>query len=155
MAGSAVELDVSELNQLTGELASAMNRLAMVDKRQLLHDLGVEMEGQTVARFEDKEAPDGSSWKTWDPKYAERKRKSGSGGSILQDSGQLRGSITGAVESTGLVVGSREVYARVHQEGWPDKNIPARPYLGISQENQDDLVTIMTDFVKWASGGVL
>lgn len=156
MPGSAFELDLSELDGLTGDLVAAMNRLKTMDQAQLLHELGVELEGQTKERFDEKVGPDGSPWKAWSPRYAERQRKYNPGASILRGGGPgLYESISSRVSGGRLSIGSRLVYAGVHQEGWAAKNIPARPYLGISRENQEDLVTVMTEFVRRTSGGVL
>lgn len=156
MSGSAIALDVSDLERMSRDIAQAMNRLSNMDQAQLLHEMGVEMEGQTKERFEEKKSPSGSPWRHWSPRYAERQRRSNPGASILRGGGPgLYESISSRVTRQGLVVGSRMVYAGVHQEGWAAKNIPARQYLGISRENQEDLVTIMSEFISRHSGGLL
>jgi phage gpG-like protein len=49
----------------------------------------------------------------------------------------LRLSLTSEVQggAWSTLVGTAKEYAAVHQFGWPKKNIPARAYLGISQDD--------------------
>jgi phage gpG-like protein len=65
--------------------------------------------------------------KPWEPP----KRRPG--GQPLRDDGHLMGSVTGpeemVVTKRGFEIGSNLIYAAVHQYGWPERNIPARPYL--------------------------
>ena len=91
------------------------------------------------------------------------------GGQTLTDTGRLRRSIDYATTSDTVMVGSNLKYARIHQKGGtitPKKakklvfkgrggkkvavdqvTIPARPYLGISDEDMDDVKSTMTDFL--------
>ena len=156
MPGSAFEIDLSDVERMARELTAAMNRLKVMDQAQLLHDLGVEMEAQTKERFEEKVDPDGTPWEAWSTRYAARRRKQAPGASILRGRGPgLYESIASAVSGERINVGSRMVYAGVHQHGWPQRNIPARAYLGLSRDNREDLIAVMSGFVRRMSGGML
>jgi phage gpG-like protein len=39
-------------------------------------------------------------------------------------------------------------YAAVHQWGWPKKNIPARPYLGVSRDDAKEIESIVALFLE-------
>ena len=91
------------------------------------------------------------------------------GGETLTDSGRLRRSIDYAATSNKVMVGSNLPYARIHQLGGvivPKKakklvfkghdgttravdkvTIPARPYLGVSESDLDDVRAAMADFL--------
>ncbi len=68
---------------------------------------------------------------------------------ILVDTGRLRNSVVAIAASADavrtqdqltLVWGTRVPYARVHQQGDPNRNLPARPFLGVSQAAYQRLV---------------
>jgi phage gpG-like protein len=42
---------------------------------------------------------------------------------------------------------SNIVYAATHQFGDDERNIPARPYLGLSQENAQDVLDVIEDWI--------
>ena len=163
MAGAAIELDVSEVQELTRTLIPALQDLLGADRDQLLTDIGVEIEGQTKDRFDEQTAPDGSRWEPWSP--VTKRLRAGSGGHILVRSGELQESITHVVEGGKLQVGSGKVYAAVHQYGhtFDDSafgavTIPARPYLDPDLSNSDDraaLGMLVEDFVREHGGGVV
>ena len=160
MAGAAIELDLTELRALNQALSAGLRGLLQADRGQLLTDLGVELEGQTKERFDERRAPDGSRWQPWAPATKRLRR---GGGGLLVRSGELRESITHVVAGDELQVGSNKVYAAVHQYGHTfDKptafgtpTIPARPYLGISERDRGELGMLIEDFLKEHGGGVV
>jgi phage virion morphogenesis protein len=88
-------------------------------------------------RLEDDEtAPDGSRWEEWSDNPPGRGYAStrGPDHKLLFSSGDLANSITAAVQSSRYVVGSEVPYALVHQFGSKDGRIPAREYVGVSDE---------------------
>ncbi|MCM1321615.1 MAG: phage virion morphogenesis protein [Bacteroides sp.] len=134
-------------------LCSRLNNMALkpADRKQLLTDIGVEMETQTKERFETKTTPDGDTWKDLadSTKYYYRK-KFGSDDprkGLLYRSGSLLDSIESQPDSWKVLVGATKIYATVHQLGWKEKNISARPYLGLSAENKSDIIGIINGFL--------
>lgn len=123
----------------------ALDRLSRLDTQRLLELLGSEAESQTRRRLsEGKTDPDGQPWKPWSKAYEARRPAKGG---ILDLDGELIDSIAYEVQDDAITLGSNLVYALVHQEGWKAKNIPARPYLGVSDENLEDLGELVIDFI--------
>lgn len=127
--------------QLTGsaKVQRVLRGLSRLKIQDLMDNIGNMVANQTRTRIRsDKKAPDGSQWPPLSAKYAAAKaKKKGSAVGMLEYSGALADSITHLATSQQVEVGSNLVYARVHQEGYGD--IPAREYLGLSRQNQDDV----------------
>lgn len=125
----------------------------------LLRIIGMRLVSSTQRRFDTSTAPDGSEWAALNPAYAQVRRP----GPILVQSGSLRDSVHAEAVGSVLRVGSSMIYAAVHQFGAVIRprqaralafrmgannglfllgkvRIPARPYLGISAE--DEMVII-------------
>lgn len=51
-------------------------------------------------------------------------------------------------EQWSVLVGADREYAGVHQWGYKPKNIPARPYLGLSSDDIADLTELAEIFLK-------
>ena len=119
------------------------------DKQQtrllkLLADAGEE---QTRTRIRDQEGPpNGGSWAPLSPDYVVQKRKRSTGG-ILSLTGNLEDSIEAFLNPDGEAGwGSRLEYSAIHQFG--GRHIQARPYLGISQQNLEDMEAIATEYYE-------
>ena len=103
-------------------------------------------------RFTDETAPDGNKWKELTPGYKKRKK----GHKILQELGEnggLLGTLAYHASKESLLIGSIKKYAAIHQLGGKaGKNhaaiIPARPYLGLSKKDTDDLNNLISDFLE-------
>ena len=102
------------------------------------------------------------------------KRALAEGGRTLVDSGQLRNSIQVRSDATGFAVGTNVKHASTHQYGvknriikaknkkylrfkvdgrWVTRKkvkvtIPARPFLGLSAEDQEELQETVEDFIR-------
>jgi len=154
MTGAAFSHDVVGM----AGLGKLLSRLADPDLRDLMAGLAAEGETQTRRRIEEEMAsPEGQAWAPLSERYARRKAagitvagvKLESDGGLLQFQGHLLDSITSAVVGNDEAEwGSNLVYAATHQFGDEGRNIPARPYLGLSDDNADDLVALATDFVR-------
>lgn len=173
MAKSGVRLNWGGLDKA---FLGAVERLA--DREILMHGIGEMLRSGTVQRFEDEEAPDGTPWKpslratpSEDRRTAVRRDARGrrlkgsgrlikgrAGGKTLTDTAQLRESIDYRVSPAGdeVRVGSNLPYARVHQMGGKAGRgviLPARPYLGISKQDAEDIQEAVTDFIAESFGG--
>lgn len=89
--------------------------------------------------YSTKTAPDGTRWA--DNSEVTKRLKGGS--SVLYQSGELISSIRATADSRGAAVVANAPYASVHQNGYsptkgmiPGKEIPARPFMGISAANR-------------------
>lgn len=124
--------------------------------------IGEVLVSSTKKRFEDETAPDGTKW----PKSY---RAAARGGQTLSDKGRLKNSISYQASATKVEVGTNVKYAHVHQEGmeikaknakflrfrvgggWAKKKkvtIPKRPFLGISDEDMEEIDDTILDHIK-------
>lgn len=124
-----------------------LDRLNRRMTERLLDVVGSEIESQTRRRIsQEKTAPDGAPWAPWSADYAVRRPAKGG---ILELEGHLLDSIVYEVQDDAVEVGSNLVYAAVHQLGAEegDGGTPARPYIGLSDENARDVQALVVDFI--------
>jgi phage virion morphogenesis protein len=134
----------------TSELSLLSARISALDNSRmdnaLLEAAGAEVETQTRRRIQsEKTAPDGTQWAAWSPRYAKTRH---GGQSLLQSGDYLLDSINYQVLNKRVVVGSHRIYAATQQVGDDSRNIPARPFLGLSTENEEDLQAILLDTLE-------
>ncbi len=146
---------------LIGAPLDALRR-KLSDLTDLHHEIGMYAVQSTQQRFEDGQAPNGAYW-------LPSERSAEDGGQPLNDQGHLRDSITYDADSAGLEWGSAMPYAAVHQEGvliMPKDPggylvfragdgfvrvksvvIPARPYLGLNNEDERAIQEIAKEYM--------
>lgn len=144
-------------------IAKAGNTLGHT--QALMESVGGALVSGTLKRFDAEEDPQGNKW-------APSGRAADDGGQTLTNRGRLRDSIDRMTTSNKVMVGSNLAYARIHQEGGTitprnakklvftgrggkkvavDKvTIPARPYLGVSEDDMDEVKSVMADFLAGA-----
>ncbi len=143
MAGTSISIDTRALDGLKTSLR--LMATGVRDTRTLMPRLGEYLQRSTQERFRTQTDPDGGAWAALQPRTRERKRHNRD--KILTQRGYLRRGITYQVTAPGRVeVGSKLVYAATHQFG--RGNIPARPFLGISRRDAEEINAIVRD---WAS----
>lgn len=155
---TGVKIEVREDGLI--ELARRFERLGSLNRALVLDMLGALGETQTKRRIAaEKTAPDGAAW-----------RPNRAGTSILVQSGRLRDDIHHIVEGSASVRwGSGLIYAAIHQAGGtirpvtasmlvfttpdgrriavPQVTIPARPYLGISAANRQQIERRLVSYI--------
>lgn len=121
-----------------GEYYELSERLAAFDTRtiqELMKSMGQELVEVSREHIERKTSPDGRPFAPWSA--ATKKQAAGTSRDILRDSLELFNSLSWRIIGDALLFGSDKEYAGVQQFGWPDRRIPARPFLGIGiQESQ-------------------
>lgn len=137
----------------------------MANSRLLMASVGEALVSGTIRRFNDEESPKGEKWEKSGRAIAE-------GGQTLSDTAHLRKSIDFKATPAQVMVGSNLLYARIHQLGCTIKpkkgkalkfkgkngkdvfvkevNMPARPYLGVSKADMDEVRATMAAFIKGA-----
>lgn len=139
--------------------------LSVIDNpRPLLMQIGEALAESTMRRFPAGKGPDGVPWA---PKSAVTMARHPRGGKrpLIGESKTLATSITFDVQGKTVVVGSNAIQAAVQQFGAPagslwqgkDKrgrnarapwgDIPARPYLGISDEDEVTILEIVAEYL--------
>lgn len=135
------------------------------DLSPLMAQIGAYGEESTVHRFETQKGPDGRTWE-------KSARAKATGGQTLVDKGMLRSSVTWNADRDSAEWGTNLIYAGVHQEGATIRAkgdgrlhffipgigfrtaaevvIPARPFLGLDGEDQDEIDAIVHDYIAEA-----
>lgn len=130
---SDLRIDISRFRAAVERVSASAFRV----RRGLLRTAAAVAESQTRRRISERKAsPDGERWAPWTARTAERRRGTQS---LLQYRGHLHDSIVSESSVSSARVGSALVYARAHQEGRPEINLPARPYLGIGSRDAREI----------------
>lgn len=141
MAKSGVSINWGGFKEAVDKATSGIS-----DIRGLMTNIGAAMKGQTIRRFQTASDPDG---KSWEAVKNPRKGKA----SPLVDTGRLRNSISFSVGESDVHVGSNAEYARIHQLGGKagrgrKVTIPARPYLGLSEEDRQEIEALVKSHME-------
>ena len=160
-----VKIDGADaLRDYLGKLAGRMSNMSPI-----LRAIGDRVTEQTKRRFQSGgPAPDGSAWKTPQTPNPKRIR-------TLTVSGILRDSIHPQMNgNNSVIIGTNVEYAAIHQLGGrtaahvilprnkkalktpfglfrkvnhPGSVIPARPFLGLSEANSTEIISIINDYI--------
>ncbi len=153
MSGLSISLDTTDLQRVIKRLKPLFD----FDGTELMTAIGAIGDSQTRRRItEEKTAPDGTAWK---PNHA--------GTPILMPTGQhLLSSLAWTASADQAEWGATWEYAHVHQDGMTivpkngehlafqlgdrtvfakEVTIPARPFVGLSTENEREIVDLVTD----------
>lgn len=157
MAKAGVSLNWGGFDKALGKAAHKLG-----NTQALMESVGEALVSGTLKRFDAEQGPDGQKWQT-------SKRAAAQSGKTLTNNGHLKGSIDKYVTSDKVMVGSNLPYARIHQKGGTIKprkgkylkfkgqggkdvfvkevTIPARPYLGVSKEDMEEVRQTVADFL--------
>ena len=154
--------------KLDGDVKGLLERLKSlsdVDKAEVMRAIAEGLRTSTIERFRTEKSPEGVKWE-------QSARAKAAGGKTLTKSAALRNSVKAKADSKGASVGTNLVYAATHQLGaertiraknvknlkfkvgnrWVSKQkvsieIPARPFLGISDEDMKEIRHLMIEAV--------
>lgn len=156
--------------EITGdlqELLRDMAKLENADTGAAMAAIGEGLRESTIRRFDTSTSPEGKKWKA-----SVRVREKG--GKTLIKTAKLRNSIHTEYDDTGMAVGTNSIYAATHQLGASGRqikpknrkvlkfqingkwisakkvtvNIPARPFLGISEEDEGEIRAILDAMMR-------
>lgn len=159
MGSVSLEGDISKLK-------AQIKKLENVDFKSVSNALAEVGRTSTIERFKKQVGPDGKTW-------PDSTRVKEIGGRTLTDTGGLRKSIRSKVSNTGFALGTNLKYAATHQFGdqgrvirarnkkalrfrvggqWVTKkkvivNIPARPYLGFNDDDIEEMIGTIEDYL--------
>lgn len=142
-----IEIQDEQLDRLFSRLIDANLRL-----RPLMADIAEVLVASTRRRFDTKRGPDGVPWEALAPETIAEKIEAGvpNPESILERWGYLRDLINSAFGDDFAEVSSSRVYAATHQFG--RGGIPARPFIGLSPEDLQEIVEAARDYEATAAG---
>lgn len=149
----AITTELRRLTRMGGNMADAMRDIAALG------------ESTTRMRFRTETAPDGTKWK-------KSMRAALSGGKTLTKDGHLGDSASAGYGSNYAEWGLNRVYAAIHHFGGVIRakaggmlrfrlanggyatvasvTIPARPALGVNEDDRDDILDIIAGYVRGA-----
>lgn len=136
MAGASITIDDQAVNQALRDLQLATGNLTPV-----FQDIGEYLLYSHRERFERQVSPDGQHWAELNPTYKAEKEYNQD--KILVLDGILMGGLHYQVEPNQLQFGTNEVYGATHQFGREDANISARPFLGVSDSDDGEILAII------------
>lgn len=161
MAGISVRLDGD-----TRRLLKRMKDFSELDKKHINSASGMAAKESTLERFKQGRDPAGKLWKP-------SKRAAAEGGRTLVETATLRNSIHMRSDVSGFALGTNLKYAATHQFGDPGRTIrarkskalrfqvdgkwiskkavrikiPARPYLGLSDDDLQEIKGTVEDYI--------
>lgn len=139
------------------EILAALTQLARnVDYLEpALDAIGATVKASIQLNFSEQHGPDGDPWEPLSEATLANRR--GGGGQILRDTGLLNRSITYNANDTAVEIGSDKVYANMMQFGgkksdfpWLWGDIPERPFVGISEADQDEILSLLRHYLALA-----
>tara|TARA_R110002050_G_scaffold269917_1_gene412428 strand:- start:47232 stop:47681 length:450 start_codon:yes stop_codon:yes gene_type:complete len=147
MAGAAISIDF-EFND--DRVLKALRKLADAgaDMEPAFIDIGESLSNSTRERFEAQESPDGEPWAALNPKYQARKKKNAD--KILVLEGFMRDTMAYNTDSHGLEFGTNRIQGATMQFGDTERNIVARPFLGISTDDEQMILDTLNDHFEYA-----
>lgn len=144
--------------QIVDGLTPAFDRVArgLGDMTPVMQDLGEYFVRSTKARFPTGRSPDGTAWRPKSAVTLERYRKTGGGTRpLFGPSGMLNSTIAYEASATEVAWGSNMIYAAMMHYGgtraqWPHLwgDIPARPFLGVSAEDEPKALVILSAYIE-------
>ncbi|QQQ19674.1 phage virion morphogenesis protein [Brevundimonas vitis] len=150
--------DLRKLDRATDQL---------IDTRPLMAAIAAYVRDATRQRFRDQRGPDGQPWKL-------SRRAQMQGGATLVDRGLLRDSYTDRSSADEAEVGTNDIRAAIHHFGGVIRAkaggalhfglsgggfatvsqvvMPARPALGVNDDDRIEITALVQDFVDRAAG---
>lgn len=131
-----------------GRLDQIAQRAA--NMRPAYQAIGNYLVGETQDRIKRETSPDGSRFQSLAAATVQRKAAKGKIRKILQEEGNLVGTIAAQVQGAGVAIGSNLPYSAIHQYGGRagrgrKVTIPARPYLGVNEADEAEIVGLIED----------
>lgn len=147
-----IELKADAVTVALGRAAALLD-----DMTPLMDRIGEVLTASTKARFPMGEAPDGSKWAANSPVTLARKTDTRP---LFGPTGLLSSLIFSIPDANQVEVGSNRGYAAMMQFGGTKAqfphlwgNIPARPFLGISAEDETNILETIGDYLAQAMTG--
>lgn len=170
MAGNTISIDFNPSRAIAG--LSGLDA-GLRDTTPLMEQLSEYLWRSTGYRFKSQTDPEGTPWQALSPRYLETKSRNKD--RILTLRGYLRSSFVKKHDAKTARVGSNSVIAAIHQFGGrtrphvieprykkalafggavrksvqhPGSDMPARPFLGLSEADRNEIREIAIDFMQ-------
>jgi phage virion morphogenesis protein len=146
MAGASLDIQLTIANSAEVEAAFRELQAKLTDLTPFFQDIGEALLNSTRERFRSQTAPDGTPWAALSPGYQARKKKNQN--LILTLNGYLRGTLNVRAAPKEVRIGTPLIYGATHQFGRPEKNLPARPFLGLSADDETMILDALNDWLS-------
>ena len=163
------------MKKLMEKVKNGKNNL--LDLTPFWDSVGMYMVKRTMRHFQQEQSPEGVKWKPLSARRIQQRNKRHKGGrmKILSDTGELRRSVAYRAFKSRVIFGSALEYAAIHQFGgtvtvrkkgtykhnyglgkpqggsysyrWQVK-IPARPYLGVTNDDRQKVLSMLKVYLK-------
>lgn len=153
-----IEFNDAQVQAAINNLSAALTHMSPV-----FAEIGEFLLATTGKRFDDTEAPEGSKWAPRSPvTLAHHAREGGSFGPVLHRTGELRRFINVASDDEKVTIGTNTLHAAVQQWGAakgslgptsPWGNIPARPFIGVSETDREGVLNILGGWLERVATG--
>lgn len=167
MAGVQIIGDFKRLKRVIRKLDLSSSELTAVNRQ-----IGQVIKEGTIERFQSEKSPEGEKWvplaestliararkrsnklKTKKGEYTKRARTIMANAKPLKDTGKLMSSLSVKANKQGVAVGTNAVQAGLMQMGGTagrgrKVKVPARPFLGMSDEEKQDIQNLLIDFIE-------
>lgn len=146
MAGARITLELDS-GAARAALDGLVGQLDDDGRTLLLEDIGEYLLRATRDRAGQQVDPDGAPWAALSPRYAARKAKLRPGVPLLKfDYHMLGDQLSSQVDQDTLLVGTNAPYGARQQFG--GGGIPARPWLGLSAEDEQEVAQLALDHLQ-------
>ncbi|MDH5785334.1 MAG: phage virion morphogenesis protein [Chromatiales bacterium] len=149
MAGASIYIDIENDSAAKKVLQQLLEVGQNLDAP--FADIGEYLLNSHRERWARQEAADGTPWAPLAPKTVKRKKKNQN--KILVLEGDLRDLLRYQTAPDGLEFGTDRIYGATHQFGDEERGIPARPPLGLTEEDRVEILDILQEHLERASGG--
>lgn len=149
MAGARIDINTEGATAVSDVLTQLVKNLDNL--APALGNVGEHLMLTHRDHFDEQRSPDGDPWQPLSPDYGKRKKKNKD--KILRLNDILRDTFAYNVGDESLEFGTNMEYGATHQfGGTSDMNprlsaIPARPFLGLSQDDEKEVIEILSDFL--------
>ncbi|NNG44982.1 phage virion morphogenesis protein [Pseudoalteromonas sp. NEC-BIFX-2020_002] len=149
MAGASIDISTEGATAVSDVLTQLVKNLDNL--APALGNVGEHLMLTHRDHFDEQRSPDGDPWQALSPDYAKSKKKNKD--KILRLNDILRDTFAYNVGDESLEFGTNMEYAAIHQFGGTSDMIPrlavipARPFLGLSQDDEKEVIEILSDFL--------
>lgn len=128
------------------EIEKAMKNLQGFKSVDMMQQIsGILLTTAQLSFGEQRDPSTGQRWQPLTEAYAAKKMLAGKSDNILEWSGDLQNRLVSEATDSQAMAGSNLVYAGTHQFGNPNLNIPARPFLGIDDVAEEEILDAIRD----------
>lgn len=142
MAGASISIDYTIPDK---EIAARLRALADAgeDLEPAFIDIGESLLNSHRERWDSQVDAEGNPWEPLNPKYQARKKKNAD--KILVLEGFMRDTLAYNTSPSSLELGTNRIQGASMQFGDEDRGIPARPFLGISADDEQMIIDTLHD----------